>query len=189
MRRHHSNFAALVRYSTVIDVLRLVKHWFVFLACCLSLFTLTLWTKHLVKLYEFMFSVLLVFVSFHCNQQTSNNMATTTVFPVRALLKWDLESVFQTLPGLFFIFCNIAIQSILASGYLIVNFGPSVPILQGALALCFLIPSLTVMLPFDTNPLPHWCFYLLALHVAVVVCYNFSSVRIILHSHPFYSYY
>lgn len=127
-------------------------------------------------MYEFIFSVLLVFVSFHCNQQTSNNVESTTIFPIRSLLKWDLESVFQNLPSLFFVVCNIAIQSILASGYLVVNFGPSIPLLQVALALCFLIPSLTVMLPFDMNPLPQWCFLFLALHVAMVMWCNFTSV-------------
>ena len=143
-----------------------------------SLFTLTLWTKHLVKVYEFLFSLLLVTVSYHCNQQASMSVATSTLVPFRSLWKLDLEAVFRTIPGLFFIICNIATQSVLASGYLVVNFGPSIPALQGVLALSFLVPSLTVMIPLEKNPFPLWCFLLLTLHIASVVWSNFSLVTL-----------
>jgi hypothetical protein len=133
-------------------------------ATCAALFTLTLWTKHLVKIYEFLFSLLLVTASYHCNQQASISIATATLV------------LFRAIPGLIFIMLNIATQSVLASGYLVVNFGPSIPVLQGLLALCFLVPSLTVMIPLERNSFPLWCFLLLSLHIALVVWSNFSLV-------------
>lgn len=137
---------------------------------------LTLWTKHLVKVYEFLFSMLLVTVSYHCNQQASISVAASTIVPLRSLWRLDLEALFQAIPCLFYIICNIITQSVLASGYLVVNFGPSIPALQGILALCFLVPSLTVMIPLEKNPFPLWCFLLLSLHIAIVVWSNFSLV-------------
>lgn len=145
-------------------------------ATCAALFTLTLWTKHLVKIYEFLFSLLLVTASYHCNQQASISVATATTVSLRSLWRLDLEALFRAIPGLFFIILNIATQSILASGYLVVNFGPSIPALQAVLALCFLVPSLTVMIPLERNSFPHWCFLLLSLHIPFVVWSNFSMV-------------
>ncbi|XP_046643496.1 protein TRC8 homolog [Daphnia pulicaria] len=145
-------------------------------ATCAALFTLTLWTKHLVKIYEFLFSLLLVTASYHFNQQASISLATATIVPLRSLWRLELEVVFRAIPGLFFIILNIATQSVLASGYLVVNFGPSIPVLQGLLALCFLVPSLTVMIPMERNTFPLWCFMLLSLHIALVVWINFSLV-------------
>ena len=140
------------------------------------MFTLTLWTKHLVKIYEFLFSLLLVTASYHCNQQASINIATATLVPFRSLWRLELEVIFRAIPGLIFIMLNIATQSVLASGYLVVNFGPSIPVLQGLLALCFLVPSLAVMIPLERNSFPLWCFLLLSLHIALVVWSNFSLV-------------
>jgi hypothetical protein len=145
-------------------------------ATCAALFTLTLWTKHLVKIYEFLFSLLLVTASYHCNQQASISIATATLVPFRSLWRLELEVIFRAIPGLIFIMLNIATQSVLASGYLVVNFGPSIPVLQGLLALCFLVPSLTVMIPLERNSFPLWCFLLLSLHIALVVWSNFSLV-------------
>lgn len=122
--------------------------------------------------------MLLVTVSYHCNQQASNSVATATFVPFRSLWKLDLDVLFRVIPGLFFVICNIATQSVLASGYLVVNFGPSIPALQGILALSFLVPSLTVMIPFEKNPFPLWCFLLLSLHIASVVWSNFSLVTL-----------
>jgi hypothetical protein len=129
-----------------------------------------------VKIYEFLFSLLLVTASYHFNQQASISLATATIVPLRSLWRLELEVVFRAIPGLFFIILNIATQSVLASGYLVVNFGPSIPVLQGLLALCFLVPSLTVMIPMERNTFPLWCFMLLSLHIALVVWINFSLV-------------
>lgn len=129
-------------------------------------------------MYEFLFSMLLVTVSYHCNQQASSSIAATTLVPFRSLWKLELDTIFRAIPGLFFIICNIATQSVLASGYLVVNFGPSIPALQGILALSFLVPSLTVMIPLEKNPVPLWCFLLLSLHIASVVWSNFSLVTL-----------
>lgn len=97
------------------------------------MFTLTLWTKQLVRMYEFMFSLLLVYVSYLCNQQSSAQPTGGSLLPLRSLLNLNLEALFERLPSLFYIVSNIATQSVLASGYLVVNFGPPNPLLQGIL--------------------------------------------------------
>ena len=84
-------------------------------------------------MYEFMFSLLLVYVSYRCNQQTSGLPIGASPIPLRSLLNLNFQAVFESLPGLFYIISNIATQSVLASGYLVVNFGPPNPLLQAIL--------------------------------------------------------
>jgi len=80
-----------------------------------------------------MFSLLLVYVSYRCNQQTSGLPIGASPIPLRSLLNLNFQAVFESLPGLFYIISNIATQSVLASGYLVVNFGPPNPLLQAIL--------------------------------------------------------
>ena len=142
----------------------------------LSLFTLTLWTKHMVKMYEMLFSVFLIVVSYRCNQQASNTLALTSISPLKSLLKLDLVAIYDSIPSMFYVVWNIGSQSVLASGYLLVNSRPAIPTLQGLLALSFIVPSFTVMLPLANNPLPLCGCLIVSIHAACVLMYKFPSV-------------
>jgi len=146
-------------------------------ATCISLFTLTLWTKQLVKLYEFLFSILLIMVSFQCNQLVISNITTALSVPFWTLLKLDFELILQArIPSMFYILGNVAIQSVLASGYLVVSFGPSTPFWQGLIAFSFLLPSLSVCVPIEPSG-PLWCFFaVLSIHVGAVLLFNLPQV-------------
>jgi len=141
-----------------------------------SLFTLTLWTKHMVKMYSFLFSVFLINVSYRCNHQASINLGQASIMPLRSLLNLDLVTVFESIPAVFYVLWNIASQAVLASGYLFVHSKPSIPMLQGMLALSFIIPSFTVMLPLANNPVPMWGLILLSAHAVFVICFKLPKV-------------
>lgn len=150
-------------------------------ATCISLFTLTLWTKQLVKLYEFLFSILLIMVSFQCNQLVISSVTTALSVPFWTLLKLDFELILQArIPSMFYILGNVAIQSVLASGYLVVSFGPSTPFWQGLIAFSFLLPSLSVCVPIEPSG-PLWCFVaVLSIHVGAVLLFNLTQVCVLI---------
>ena len=141
-----------------------------------SLFTLTLWTKHLVRLYEFLFSMLLIVVSYHCNSQMYNSSTPTNASILNMVVELNLDGLFQVIPYLFYALCNMATQSILASGYLFITLGPPVASIQGLLALSFVVPSFAVMLPFQNDSIPFWGIILPSLHVVGVAIYHLPKV-------------
>jgi len=132
----------------------------------------------MVKMYAFLFSVFLINVSYRCNRQASISLGQASVLPLRSLLMLDLVAVFESIPSVFYVLWNIASQSVLASGYLFVHSWPSIPILQGILALCFIIPSFTVILPLANNPVPMWGMVLLSTHAAFVISCKSPKVTI-----------
>ena len=138
---------------------------------------MTLWTKHLVRIYELLFSIMLIFFSYQSNIQTYSSLRPLPTFSIHTLLTLNLEELFQIVPKLIIYIFNIATQLVLVSGYLVINIGSSVNAVQGILALCFMIPSLTVILPIENHNVPFGGLIVASLHIAVVVLINLPKVR------------
>lgn len=130
----------------------------------------------MAKMYAFLFSMFLINVSYRCNRQASISLGQASIFPLRSLLNLDLMPIFESMPAVFYVLWNIASQSVLASGYLFVHSWPSFPVLQGILALSFIVPSFTVMLPLAYNPVPMWGLGLLITHAVIVICFKSPKV-------------
>ncbi len=73
---------------------------------------------------------------------------------------------------------NVIFQAILATGYLIYQDEPRFPGVQRICALCFLLPSLTLLLPIDNILCIYWCYFFLMAHGINVIFRNYSLVII-----------
>lgn len=148
------------------------------LSTAFSLFTLTLWTKHLVRFYEYMFSILLIAFSYHCNSQTYRLLPVSLITIFSVTLNLNLDGIFQVIPGICYVLCNIAIQLILACSYLFVNLRPSLPFVRELITLSFLVPSLAVAFPFRHELVPFGSIIVPCLHIVGLSLYHLPKVRL-----------
>lgn len=141
-----------------------------------------LWTKQLVKLYQFTFSLLLIFVSYHCNRLILSHLAVVLSAPFWVIVSGELDMLLHgRIPAVLYFIGNLALQSVLASCYLTITSGPSTPfwvVAEGFVVLSFVLPSLTAIFPMEYHAAgPMWYFLaVVILHVSVVVLHNIPRV-------------
>ena len=137
-----------------------------------------LWTKHLVRLYEYLFCILLILVSYHCNLQAYNSSASSASSLFHLILQLDLAAIWKLTPNLFYAICNLATQSVLASGYLFVSLGPIMTCVRAITALSFLAPSFALLLPIHNEWIPLWATLIPCIHSSFVAVYFFPNVGV-----------
>ncbi|XP_046438507.1 protein TRC8 homolog [Daphnia pulex] len=150
-----------------------------FTASCVSMFALTLWTQHLIKLYSFLLSISMVVLSRNLNLKVFNHLSSaSSTASFGAILNLD-GTAFDALTALTVltdVVGNLALQIFLAIAYLFFCQYPPInnSWLQGTLGLCFLLPSFTTLLPMDT--VIQRCYYLLVAHYISVGLMNYNLV-------------
>lgn len=143
------------------------------LAFCVSLFTLTLWTKHLVQAYKSVFSLSLVMLSQRFNQMTFAYLSTIFVFDSASSL--DGKAIINTIT---LVIGNVMCQLLFASSYVVLVHSGTLfsHNLQRILVLSFLLPSFTLMLPLEKNLFSQECFCILIIHYLGVQLFNLKTV-------------
>lgn len=148
-----------------------------FSASCVSLFVLTLWTQHLLKIYAYFLCVSMVVLSQYLNQKVFNSVSSASTTIMAAILNLDRTAISSLLTMLTDVVGNFAIQTFLAVAYLLCQFQPIDKWLQGILWLGFILPSLMTVLLIDSSTVIQWCYYLLIGHYISVPVMNYKLVR------------
>jgi len=153
-------------------------NFFNFSASCGSIFALTLWTQHLIKLYPFLLSISLVVLSRYLNLKVFNRLSSPSTVTFGAILKGTTFDASTALTVLTDVVGNLAFQIILAIAYLFCQYQPINNIwLQRTLGLSFLLPSLITLLPIDGFTVIQRCYYLLVAHYICIALTNYNRVR------------
>ena len=148
-----------------------------FSASCVSVFALTLWTQHLVKIYTYLLCGSMVVLSQYLNLKVFNSVSSASISIMAAILNLDRTALSSLLTMLADVVGNFAIQTFLAVAYLLCQFQPIDKWLQGILGLCFILPSLMTVLLIDSSTVIQWCYYLLIGHYISVPVMNYKLVR------------
>lgn len=146
---------------------------FFFTACLITLFTSTLWTKHMAKAYRFLFSTSLLYLGYQLNQKLSFCLLMSG--PGSSLNIYTKERIISCI-GI--ISGNFVLQLTLAAGYIaLVGHYVTLPnCLRKLTALSFVLPSVMSMLPFDTYYVIVLCTACLAIHNLCVIFQNITLV-------------
>ena len=106
------------------------------------------------------------------NEKIFLDFKSNTTF-ISSVFNLEREVLANYLPSFL---CNIAFQALLATGYLMYQTKPRIPRVQRICALCFLLPSLTVILPIDNLLFIYWCYFYLMANSINEIFKNYSLV-------------